>query len=243
MAATEARRQCGSCQHVRPTAGGLRCVKGPPGLDPVSGRARWPRVEVTDYCGAFRDASEPPLAAPDLPTYRDRHGPYCRIPLTQGRFAKVDPEDYPWLAQFRWHGKTNATAVYAVRTVTEDGRTRRIYMHRQIMNTPDHLVCDHVNHDGLDNRSANLRNCTPAQNNANRRPRRATSSRYIGVAWDRARRKWAAHVKKDGRQRNLGLFEDEIAAARARDAAAKKLHGAFAKLNFPPTGDKVTSDR
>jgi hypothetical protein len=219
-------------------AGGLRCVRRPPALDPVDGRARWPRVKPADFCGAFRSKTDPIPAEPDLPICRDRFGPYCRIPLTRGRFAKVDPEDYPWLAQFRWHCKTSATAAYAVRTVTEAGRTRRIYMHRQIMNTPDHLVCDHVNHDGLDDRRANLRNCTTAQNNANRRPRARTTSRFIGVSWDRARRKWAAHIKKGGKQKNLGLFDDEIAAARARDTAARKLHGPYAKLNFPRDAEK-----
>ena len=84
-------------------------------------------------------------------------------------------------------------------------------MHRMIMNTPDHLVCDHANHDGLDNRIANLRNCTTAQNNANRRKRaagcgsRAATSQYLGVAYDRRRNKWTAYVKKNGRQKNLGL--------------------------------------
>lgn len=231
-------RRCDRCCFCRDVAGARCCVRNPPAADRRTGRAHWPRVEPTDTCGCFRDAEAGPTEGDrcpclDLPIYTDRYGPYCKIPLTQGRFAKVDPAHYPWLAQFRWHCKVNRHTIYAVRTVQEKGRSKRIFMHRMIMDTPEHLVCDHVNHEGLDNRIANLRNCTVEQNNANRRSARHASSRFLGVAWDRRRNKWVAYIKKDGKQKTLGLFDDEIEAAHAHDTAARRLHGSFAHLNFP----------
>jgi len=177
---------------------------------------------------------------PSLPIYRDGFGPYCKIPLTQGKFAKVDPEDYVWLSQFRWCCKMNVDNCYAVRTVQIHGRSKRIYMHRLIMNTPDHLVCDHINHDGLDNRRKNCRNCNLAQNNANRRKRRSATSQYLGVSYDKRRNKWIAHIKDHGKERYLGSYEVEADAARAYDAAALAIHGVYAHLNFPEevTGNK-----
>ncbi|NLT77875.1 MAG: AP2/ERF family transcription factor [Planctomycetes bacterium] len=254
--------RCARCCYCRDVAGALYCLRNPPVADARTGRARWPRVRPTDTCGAFAETRDPqpdidnhsahdaasapnhqssiiPHQSPALPIHTDQYGPYCKIPLTQGHFAKVDPAYYPWLAQFRWHAKTGPHAIYAVRTVQHNGRSRRIFMHRMIMNTPDHLVCDHANHDGLDNRIANLRNCTTAQNNANRRKRaagcgsRAATSQYLGVAYDRRRNKWTAYVKKNGRQKNLGLFDVEEDAARAHDTAARQLHGPYAHLNFP----------
>jgi len=170
----------------------------------------------------------------DLPIYKDQFGDYCKIPLGKEMFAKVDPEDYIWLSQFRWHCKTNINAIYAVRTITVAGKSKRIFMHRLIMDTPAHLVCDHINHDGQDNRKQNLRNCTITQNNANSRSARGASSKYKGVSWNKKRQKWAAYIKKDKKQTRIGFFEDEVEAAKAYDLKAKELFGQYAQLNFPP---------
>jgi len=168
-----------------------------------------------------------------LPICEDEYGPYCKIPLTQNRFAKVDPADYLWLSQFRWCCKTGKDTCYAVRHIQDHGRTKRIHMHRQIMNTPKGKICDHINHDGLDNRRTNCRNCTIEQNNANRRSAHNASSKYIGVSWCPRRKKWVSYIKHKGKARNLGLFAIEEDAARAHDAAAWAQWGEYANLNFP----------
>lgn len=238
MPQTQRKSGCRRCYFSCIIADRLHCVKNPPSLDLDTGEACWPAVKEDDICGRFRLALEnhidtDPAPKNNLLVHTDHLGDYCKIPLTQGRFAKADPEDYPWLSQFRWHCKVNKNAIYAVRTITVAGKSKRIFMHRLIMNTPPHLVCDHVNHDGLDNRMANLRNCTLKQNNANSRSARGASSKYKGVSWNKLRKKWAAYIKKDNKQLYLGLFENEIEAAKAYDKKAAELFGKFAQLNFP----------
>lgn len=238
MSHSPGKRCCRNCYFSRHIRDLLHCVKKPPALVPATGLAFWPIVEDEDICGCFRygwpeDICSDHWPKNELPIYRDKFGDYCKIPLTQGRYAKVDPQDYIWLSQFRWHCKSNIKTIYAVRTVTIDGKQKRIFMHRMIADTPENLVCDHINHEGLDNRSANLRNCTIRQNNINSRAAGTSTSRYKGVSWNRRRRRWVVYIKKDGRQKFLGSFNDEIEAAKAYDAAAKKLHGRFATLNLP----------
>jgi len=152
------------------------------------------------------------------------------IPLTQGRVALVDDEDYSWLQKWPWiyvYCPSSRTG-YAVR---HEG-LRTICMHRQILGARPGQDVDHVNAAGTDNQRANIRLCTRAQNNANQRhQRRATSSRYKGVYWDRARGKWHAQLKTGGVRYALGRFGDEREAARAYNAFALKTWGEFARLN------------
>ena len=150
------------------------------------------------------------------------------IPLTQGKFAIVDAEDFDQLSQYKWQAKKDKTTFYAVRS--EKGTT--IKMHRQILNAPKGLCCDHKNHNGLDNRRSNLRLCTNAQNQYNQRPRNSGSSRYKGVCRQRGRKRWQAEIGFEGRLIHIGCYDYEIDAAIAYDDMAVELFGEFACLNF-----------
>jgi hypothetical protein len=101
------------------------------------------------------------------------------------------------------------------------------------MNPPPGLLVDHRNCNSLDNRRANLRLATHQENMRNRRKRKNTSSRFIGVTFDKQRGKWLARIIYQGKRIFLGRFDTEIEAARAYDAAVKKYHIEFARLNFP----------
>jgi len=76
-----------------------------------------------------------------------------------------------------------------------------------------------------------------------RRAARQPTSRYVGVCWDKKKRRWRAEIYAEGRSHALGGFADEEKAARAFDKAARRLRGAEAhgggrngrvqRLNFP----------
>jgi hypothetical protein len=90
---------------------------------------------------------------------RIRYGyAFCRIPLTQGKYAIVDPDDYRWLSKYKWYAAGRREgSYYAVRTVkTKKGSKRRLHMHRQILRVPDDMFVDHIDRNSLDNRKANL---------------------------------------------------------------------------------------
>ena len=97
------------------------------------------------------------------------------------------------------------------------------------------IQVDHINGDPGDNRLVNLRKATGGQNCANRRSRKGSSSKFLGVDW--AGNGWRAQIKPIGEKPlYLGKFETEVEAAKAYDAAAIRLHGEFARPNFARTG-------
>ncbi len=160
---------------------------------------------------------------------------FRKIPLTQGKFAIVDLADFDRLSQYNWTLEKDQTCLYAKRKRQSADLISYGYsikMHRQIMNFPVGLLVDHINHNGLDNRRANLRLVTPEQNvwNTSKQLRR-TASRYKGVTRHRGR--WRAVIYRKKKQFHLGYFDTEQAAARAYDLKAKELFGEFACLNFP----------
>ena len=147
-----------------------------------------------------------------------RYGyPFRRIPLTQGKYAIVDPEDFERLNKHKWHAVRQNNTFYAIRCSGLRNKTKFIRMHREIIRPPHHLVVDHINHNGLDNRQANLRPPTRAQNNYNRLAirRKDSTSKYKGVAWKKEKKKWRAQIYFNGKLIFLGYFKDEKQAAKA----------------------------
>ena len=166
---------------------------------------------------------------------RIRYGyAFRRLRLPNGMYVKVDPEDFAAVSRRRWYAKPGPCAWYAVSCTRRGKRRSYLLMHRFIMKPPRGLVVDHINHDGLDNRRANLRIVTQQQNSWNsRKGLNQGKSKYKGVSWDSDNQKWAATIRIHGKCKRLGFFKDEISAAKAYDAAAKKHRGKYALINFP----------
>jgi hypothetical protein len=147
------------------------------------------------------------------------------IPLGDGFYAYVDAADYEWLRQYSWRLENGYAARY------EKGK--RIFMHRQIMEPPKGMVVDHIDGNRANDCRFNLRVCTLAENQHNRRRRRDSRSRFKGVFFSKRRRQWYATCRVARKRQWRGYFDDEIEAARAYDQMAVELFGEFARLNFP----------
>jgi hypothetical protein len=157
------------------------------------------------------------------------------IPLTQGKFALVDDEDYDYLIQWKWFAtrydrQDGEKTFYAARAKNTIGI---LYMHKVILSVRDGFFVDHKNRDGLDNRRKNLRECTTSQNAANKEVSKKNKTGYKGVSLIRKTGKYIAQIRCNGEKIRLGLYSTPEEAARAYDKAAKEYHGEFAWLNFP----------
>ena len=163
---------------------------------------------------------------------------FRRIPLTQGKYAIVDPERYEELAKYKWHVSWTPGGIYAVRLVkAKKGskvRQKVVRMHRVVVGAREGEIVDHINHNGLDNRIANVRTSTMRQNTWNmRKRRRKCSSKYKGVSRAKGQKKWRARITFNGRSILIGDFDTEKEAAMAYDGKARELFGDYASLNMP----------
>jgi hypothetical protein len=222
-------RICSQCAYgvYEPTIWMQMFARGWPGLLMCANSAEAPgrlrTVHPTGACRNFVVRRDPSYR---LPPVEPPTGDIRFIPLTRGYFAIVDAADYEWLSKHNWLAMVSDNTVYAFRKV--NGKT--IFMHREIMKPSKGEVVDHINHNGADNRRSNMRNCSNRQNVCNARPRGGTSQ-YRGVC--RHGDKWTADIGYLSIRVHIGLYVEEIEAARDRDRMAIMLHGQFAYLNLP----------
>jgi hypothetical protein len=159
------------------------------------------------------------------------------IALSQGRTAIVDDEFYDEIARFKWFAMKGWSTYYAGRNVRIDDVKRRVLMHRYVAERAGLDVSgliDHRNGNGLDNRVANLRPATVAQNRMNSRPQSRNECGFKGVRFNKKVGRWVANITVSKRQRHLGYFDSPEEAAAAYDFAAMKHFGAFARCNRRP---------
>lgn len=91
---------------------------------------------------------------------------------------------------------------------------------------------DHINGQRDDNRLANLRCVSHAENQRNRSRRRDNAAGRTGVYWYKAYAKWTAAIGVDGRLIFLGYFDRFEDAVAAREAAEIE-HG------YHPNHDRI----
>lgn len=103
----------------------------------------------------------------------------------------------------------------------------KIYLHRFIMNPPDGMVIDHINHDRLDNRKENIRICTIRQNNMNKSFMSNNTSGVIGVNWNKRAKKWKSRINVNGNEIHLGYFDTKEDAIQARINAEIEYFGEY----------------
>lgn len=165
------------------------------------------------------------------------------VPLTRGKYARIDPEDAEEIGKYNWFFKGG----YAQRKISVwFGSWERGYfrpMQNEVMRDPipewiwlpekrtqreSEKVVDHKSRDSLDNRRENLRFANAVQSGRNRDVPVGKSG-FRGVRFDpkSKRNPWRADIKIAGKYRSLGKFPTAELANEARRKAEAELFGEF----------------
>lgn len=150
-----------------------------------------------------------------------------KIPLTQGKFAIVDDEDYRILSGYKWHVRERSNTFYARRFVRKGVA---VEMHREIMDFPKCLEVDHRDGNGLNNLRANLRVATHSENMRNSCISKNNKTGFKGVSFAKREQKYRAVIYVESRMIHLGYFPAPEEAYAAYCAGATSHHGEFARL-------------
>lgn len=150
-----------------------------------------------------------------------------QILTTNGHTVEVDDVDRSLAQDFRWGAYATGKMRYAILVSAREPGMKKIPMHRMIMGAKPGEIVDHIDGNGLNNRRANLRVCSVAENNRNKSARWGRYG-HKGV-WQNTRGTWAAIFKG----KRIGKYATEREAALAYDRAAEKEFGEFANLNYP----------
>jgi hypothetical protein len=137
------------------------------------------------------------------------------IPLTQGKTALVDDNDFERLNEWKWHAHRERRAWYACH-----GQPW-IRMHRRIIEVPPGLEIDHIDGNGLNNQRSNLRIVTTRENAQNRHTPK--TSHFPGVSWHRHDKRWRASIQINGKDKHLGYFQNEEDAYHTYKTACESL--------------------
>lgn len=133
--------------------------------------------------------------------------------------AIIDLDDIEKCKKYKWTLKSDSGYVCNLKNLN--------YIHRFIVNCPEDMVVDHVNHNKLDNRKINLRICSQGENTFNHKMYKTNTSGYPGVSWHKKANKWRVRIQIKGKEINLGLFEDLDEAIKVRKEAEIKYFGEY----------------
>lgn len=133
-------------------------------------------------------------------------------------YVLCDIDDWDNLKKYYW--RENPRNHYIETSI--DRKT--VKMHRLLLDKKDGYVCDHINHNRLDNRRCNLRYASTHANNINTKLSKNNTSGYTGVSFIKNCQKWLAYIWIDRKMINLGYYKDINDAIQARKDGEEKYH-------------------
>jgi hypothetical protein len=217
--------------------GRVRCGRwAPQPLEKRGGKCRiYPIDELNRLLEEFSNVGKP---------YPDPQRRSCyRVPIRSmihRMEALIDAADLPLVEGRSWNWTDRTDGRVDGQVILSTAKGPQTPLARIIVGASDRWETRvmHANGDPLDCRRVNLLVKTIQEQVHGSRPMatragQPCTSKFKGVSWDQSRGKWKAQIRKEGVNRFIARFDDEIAAAQAYDEAAREWFGEHAWLNFP----------
>ena len=160
----------------------------------------------------------------DQNIYSDENGSYrIGYTLNTNQPFYVDVEDFDKVKDFAWYEHHPAKHSPNFKTLMANINHRVQKMHIFL----GFKHCDHIDHNELNNRRCNLRKASQKDNVRNSAIRTSNKTGFIGVNKSRRNGKpWRARIMADGKEINLGYFDNIEDAVKARLEGELKYFGA-----------------
>lgn len=125
----------------------------------------------------------------------------------------------------KWYARwdKNGNCFYVVGFKGDTKTYPMVILHRALLDCPLGMQVDHINHDTLDNRRANLRTVTPSQNKQNNRGSQKNSKTGVRGVCQLASGRYEAYASSYRKQVKLGTFLTVEEAAAAAAEGRKRL--------------------
>lgn len=162
---------------------------------------------------------------------------------SKGERFYFDKEDFQKINSYCWYIDNYGYVVTDSHKYHGVKNKKNLRMHRIIMDYWDNkLDIDHINNNKFDNRKSNLRLVTRSQNFMNKDKQSNNTSGVTGVYWDKSRNKWMAAIQVNGKQINLGRYDNKKDAVVARKHAENKYFGEYSFDNSQLISSEVASN-
>lgn len=146
----------------------------------------------------------------------------------QGDIFYFDLEDYEKIKDICWHKDSSTGYIKGYNNINN---SKKVFLHRVIMEANKGDIIDHINHNLSDNRKVNLRRCTRSQNGANTKRRIDNKSGHSGVYYDKSRNKWSVQISVNNKKIFIGRYNFYDDAVNARKNAENKYFKEFSYDN------------
>ena len=148
-----------------------------------------------------------------------------RRPATERFWEKVDKTDFCWM----WTAAKTKCGYGNFKEIASGTQKKWVRAHRfayeeRVGPIPEGLVIDHLCHEPACVNPDHLRAVTHTENMHNLRgPGKANTSGFSGVSYNKAKRKYRAYLRREGKQIHLGFFDDPAEASKAVERKRREI--------------------